>query len=375
MIMKVEVLSDVRMSPDDAGGRGNCCAYGSTTCLKDGRLFCAYRQGTLKHSYDGVLVGQLSADGGEIWSEPITIFDGTGNEPVETFVSGSVLCADDGSLFGVFATVAASAKDAYVFSEEGFAQQRRYYAVRSFDGGESWCKPELMEVFDKPKLGIVGRSVVLPNGDILVGAAYPREVSSRMFARSISTDNGATLGPLVDMVGDPAGELNYDDPYFAVFDDGMVAGFFWTYRQDNEETVAVHRSVSLDNGRNWSQPRPVGLLGQLSVPLVMGGDRILVASNFRWEPDGIRLWLSHDRGESFDGEDPVQMWDAGENRIVAKPIARHADKMRNDGVWDALAKFTFGTPDLVDIGDGSALLTYYATQKGVTHMRACRFKV
>ena len=46
-----------------------------------------------------------------------------------------------------------------------------------------------------------------------------------------------------------------------------------------------------------------------------------------------------------------------------------------ENVWDALAVFSFGTPDLALLDDGSILLTYYATADGIIHVRACRFRI
>ena len=38
-------------------------------------------------------------------------------------------------------------------------------------------------------------------------------------------------------------------------------------------------------------------------------------------------------------------------------------------------KFTFGTPNLNLLPDGSVLLTYYASINDTNHRRACRFSV
>ena len=117
------------------------------------------------------------------------------------------------------------------------------------------------------------------------------------------------------------------------------------------------------------------MLGQVSVPLVIEGEKLLVASNFRQEPEGIRLWLSYDRGVSFADADPLQMWDASLNKMVGQPVDKMARQVRNEGVWEAIDRFTFGIPDLVDLADGTILMTYYGTVAGVTHIRSCRFRL
>ena len=64
------------------------------------------------------------------------------------------------------------------------------------------------------------------------------------------------------------------------------------------------------------------------------------------------------------------------------------DELRHEGYSHALLmgmggsslapevyRFTFGTPDLLSLPDGSIILIYYATIEGVTGVRACRFLV
>ena len=58
-----------------------------------------------------------------------------------------------------------------------------------------------------------------------------------------------------------------------------------------------------------------------------------------------------------------------------KPLPATGDQRSYEGVWDALPTFTFGTPDLVSLPDASVFLAYYATINGVTHIRACRFRL
>ena len=96
---------------------------------------------------------------------------------------------------------------------------------------------------------------------------------------------------------------------------------------------------------------------------------VVAASNYRLPPEGIRLWGSRDRGESWAGLGPIQMWDPVANRMVGEPMAPSEEAAVDaGGLWDALDRFTFGTPDLVLLNDGSLLMTYYATLKGITHV-------
>ena len=58
------------------------------------------------------------------------------------------------------------------------------------------------------------------------------------------------------------------------------------------------------------------------------------------------------------------MWDPVANRMVGEPVVPAEDATADaGGIWEALDRFTFGTPDLVLLSDGSLLMTYYATQE------------
>ena len=113
-------------------------------------------------------------------------------------------------------------------------------------------------------------------------------------------------------------------------------------------------------------------LGQITDPLTVEGDTVLAASNYRWPPEGIRLWVSRDRGMTWPVEESVQMWDSARKEIVADAMPV-GDRLPNEGVWDALPTFTFGTPHLKCLADGTFLLTYYAQVDGTADVRACRF--
>ncbi len=166
------------------------------------------------------------------------------------------------------------------------------------------------------------------------------------------------------------------------FDDGEVLALIFTFKPDRDnpkvlrilETLPVHRSVSRDRGRSWSAPQPTNIIGQLTCPLAVDGQTVIAASNYRREPAGIRLWTSHDRGTTFDAN-PLQMWDAREERVVAAPVSSLVRCDGSDADDHRMESFTFGLPDLNDLDDGTYLLTYYSTIDGELHVRACRFSL
>ena len=74
------------------------CSYPLSTLLDDGSIVCVYRQGTTKHSSDGILLMQVSHDNGKTWNSPKIVFDGQKLEPRQTAEIGGPCQNTEGSL-------------------------------------------------------------------------------------------------------------------------------------------------------------------------------------------------------------------------------------------------------------------------------------
>ena len=373
--MRVKVLYDVRASSDFCErGETHVCAYPLSEVADDGSLICLYRRGRQKHSYDGVLISQRSLDGGRTWSAPNTICDMLELDPPQSVQTGGACKASDGSLLAVFKATQVTEPDQYVYSQEGLTQACFIYTSRSTDGGETWSKPSRLQGLPTRQIGVTTKPLLLPNGSLLVflETKPPGRVSKTIGAFSL--DNGQTFGEFRDLgLTDSANQLEYCDARYTVIDESILA-LLWTFRMSDEETIAVHSSISTDGGRNWSRPEPTEIEGQIAAPLSIGDDIVMAASNYRNQPQGIRLWLSFDGGRTWPGP-PIQMWDSLREQIIGEPVESDSKEKVKSEVWSALKDFTFGTPDLVALGDGTFVMTYYATVSDVTHVRSCRFEL
>jgi hypothetical protein len=380
--MTISILHDEAVSPNLARRDPDItCAYAQTTLLDDDSIVCLYRQGTTKHSPDGILVLQRSVDLGRTWSEPQTVFDGTSDNPRETVVSAGICAMRHSILLVVFGSALGLSGSTYLFSEAGQKLPRRIRGCVSADSGRTWNAMPALKTGGFRRAGIAGSPFLLPDRSvgIPIEVALASGVQGTALARWVSAQQAVgppDLSESVLIAGDPTGIVNLCDAHFAVLPDGQVLMLLWTFLKDGERTIHVHRSVSSDNGSTWSEPEPTVIEGQVTVPLALPSGLLIAAANYRRHPEGVYLWTSTDNGRTWGAVPPVRLWDERSKQIEAKQEPwQHTLAAAQEGVWAELDAFTFGTPDLALLQDGSILLTYYATLHDVTHIRACRFRL
>ena len=374
MTNPVEILSDRAVSPN--GNAGITCAYPQTTLLNSGQIVCVYRQGESKHSHDGKLVRQCSDNGGQSWSKPTTVFDGTGMEPSQTVISGGVCAIDTNKLLVTFGAVLGLERDVYLFGDEGKRLPRRLNMTFSRDAGQTWTAPAQVDTRPFAHAGVTTRPLLLPDGAVGIPIEVQTDVGVQATAMIQANDGGGELilGPLTLCVADPTGELNLCDAHFTVLENGDILMLLWTFRQEDEQTINVRRCCSSDAGRAWSLPEPTTIEGQVTVPLALSPGTVIAASNNRQAMPGIYLYLSADNGKTWNASRNL-VWDEAGKRVTGEFLPAGSSGVSDLGVWDQLPGFMFGTPDLVKLPDGSVLMTYYACIDDVFHVRACRMRI
>ncbi len=374
--MRVEILFDTAVSPNLAAQDiSETCAFPLSTVFTDGSVGCVYRSGSSKHSHDGVLVMQKSQDGGVTWAKASIIFDGRSLDPVQTVLASGLCQTQEGSILVVFSAVEGLRPGVYMFSGEGRSLNRKMSALISRDTGETWESPVPICVPTLSRFGLASKPFTLPDGVICLPLEYRAPSGPNSTTMMFSEDHGASFGPPITVALDPDAQLNLCDARFDRLPDGRLITLLWTFLQENEQTIDVHQAFSSDNGRTWTPAESIGFVGQITAPLAMPTGEVIAVSNYRLSPQGIRLWLSSDGGRQWDIESPIQMWDAARSRLLGEPIEASLPVSEDEGVWEALQTFTFGTPDLLSLQDGSLLMTYYGTVNHITHIRACRFKI
>ncbi len=368
--MKVEIISDEAVSPNLAAwDAASVCAFTLATVAANGDIFCAYRRGTSKHGPDGVFLVQRSSDGGRTWSDPLTVFDGRAHHPPQSVLAGGLGSVGD-TLLAVVTVVEMQRTDAYVFGEEAMHFPWRIYCLRSRDGGMTWSSPREIDAAPLLRAGGGGKPFLLADGGLCVLVEYTLPAGPQATAGVFTHDLGETFSKPHIFAADE--KLSLCDARVIRLRDGTYRMHLWTFVHQGEQTIDVHQSRSAD-GKNWSKAVPLGIHGQISAPLELPSGLMVAVNNHRQTPQGSQLWWSHDGGASWNDR-PIQMWDPAEGRMVGAPAAARRVS-RKEQVWDELRRFSFGTPDLSLLGDGSVLLNYWATLDNIIHIRACRFRI
>ena len=181
-----------------------------------------------------------------------------------------------------------------------------------------------------------------------------------------STDQGRTWGEFTVVADDPSGRLLWWDQMNTVLPDGRIYTMIWTHLYGTSDDLPNHWTVSEDQGRTWSEPRPTNLRGQVCSPIALADGRLAAIYNYRHEPQGIHIALSEDL-EHFDVENEVVVWDAGAEATLGDPETENflAEHM----------KIGFGRPAGVRLPDGDLLTYFWCTSGGITDTRWVKLRV
>jgi len=181
----------------------------------------------------------------------------------------------------------------------------------------------------------------------------------------VSRDQGRTWGELTVVADDPTGAVLYWDQMGCLLPDGRIYTLFWTHKNGTNDDLPNHWSVSSDQGRTWSPPRPTNLPGQVCSPIPLPDGRVAAVYNHRRDPHGIRVAVSEDL-EHFDRAHEAVVFDAGAEALLGAP--------ESDAFFAQHQKIGFGKPAGHYAGDGTIWTYFWCTAQGITHTRWVRLK-
>lgn len=336
-------------------------AFPSICALPDDTLLCLCRHGSARESDDSLAKVHRSTDGGRTW-------ECVGPLPDLPGADGGASRAGGG--FGLTA-------DGEVLAWAGFPRgdnERIVYYARSRDGVQ-WSDPTRFDSGDFPVFHLCMNLATLPDGTLVLPGEAPGgsspQVPEEHWAGLISRSTDG--GRLWDAVQTAHVAKNpfYMDLRVTPLVDGRVLGVYWTHDMEKEVGLNVHTTVSEDAGRTWTAPRDAGFWGQVTDVCGLQSGRVVAITNHRRTPLGIRALLSEDGGVTFDEAGHLELWGLDPAKTRSAPVlAPKRDVV--EGVMQAYHHFTFGTPSVTQLSDGTIVAAFYVTEESVTYVRCCR---
>ncbi|NLZ70797.1 MAG: exo-alpha-sialidase [Clostridiaceae bacterium] len=353
----------------------NSNTFPALTALPSGRWLAAFRTAVKKGDCDfQEAVMTYSDDLGKSWSAPYVPFVLPDIDGVPGQCRGLYFLALGGSkVLAVACWVDASDPSLpfYDPETEGLKDTRIFYAF-SEDEGLSWTEPQLMDMgkINDP-VPLTGPPMMLKDGTVVCQF----EINKHLYdptkwvhksALIFSADGGETWRDPVIVTEVP--DMYYWDQRPTVMSDGRtIVDFFWTFDGKSQQYLNIHARESTDGGRTWGDIWDTGIYGQPGQPADLGDGRLALIAIDRSIRPIITVYISSDRGRSFDESFVVY-----DNQIAGQDSVQ----MDLNAAWAEMAKFSVGHPNLIPIGKDELLAFYYAgTETDYTSVEFVRLKI
>ena len=338
----------------------NCYASFPGLAQKNGILHLVYRVAGAKshnaalkgfpthHDRDSSVVYLVSKDFGQNWSDPETIFSTSlgVNDP-------SITALSDGRLLARFTEIDVKPSSARDYLKGPLLAHRPdlgsvsgvagNYISFSYDDGESWETPQLMDL-ENHRYSITREPVVeLSDGTLLLSMyeSTPFKTESSFVLRS--WDGGGTWRDASTLATDKAGNnsqfygINYNESALLVLPDNRLLAIIRSdesyYTNEGKDFMTVggvgeFRSSYSDNlGLSWSPLFLTGVFGQPASLALLPSGKIFMSYGRRREPYAICYRISHDLGRSWEEEhvirEEISIWDFGYPTTVVTDKAVH----------------------------------------------------
>ena len=276
-------------------------AFPGLARLDDGTLVTVYRKGVLHYTDRGNIVSRRSTDDGKTWSEEMVVAD---NPSLDLRDPNIALLADGALIVNYFQ---------YDFDARRTVRNG-LRVVHSFDGGETWGDP--VAVGMGSLIATSAPVLQLTNGDLLLAYYGSHEGGRNATAYVTRSEDGGRWWLRETVIADgPAYGRPFQEPNLLLLENGDILA---TIRSDGERPI-IHTSVSKDQGRTWSDPRPAfkgsgtPSVAVLELGVVVMIYRSKIGRNFglpglRVSSDGGGTWTA-DLGETvIDRKDGDMMY-------------------------------------------------------------------
>lgn len=340
-------------------------SFPSLALLPGGELLAAFGVGSGFESADHRTMQARSRDGGRTWQQEGPVFSERTARPTSSHVRISRMA--DGELLAFGARWDRSREDEGLTNPAtlGFVETE-LIQLRSSDGGRSWSGPAVVEPpLVGPSFEICSPALALSDGRWIVPTATWRgwdgHCPNGMKAIAlVSHDRGASWPAYVDVMDGSAEGVIYWEQKIVELGDGRLLAVCWTHDLAAGRDREVHYALSHDGGRSFGPPRPTGLHGQTTTPILLGAGRLVCVYR---RTDAPGLWAAYGRldGDAWVNEAQLPLWGHG--------AQGGGYTVGGDNLSHSFARLRFGLPAGLLLPDGEVFAAFWCVEDCVSVIR------
>jgi len=333
--------------------------FPAVVCLVDGTLMATWHSGATKDGDDETIEVSRSSDHGKTWGTPERPF----SIPALNGLRGTIkICymteIAPGRLIAAAMWVDRESypgKSLFNPDTEGCLPMAIILAD-SYDNGVTWSPwREVPMPADIGPPSLTNPMMQLKDGTLAMSIESNKHYddASKWYQKVVlmhSTDEGRTWGEPVIAGFDPTGRIFNWDQRAAVAPDGRIGTFLWTYDTEAETYLNIHRRISADGARTWSEAEDLGITDQAAHPADLPNGRTILAWVDRFNTQSIRARLAPAIDGAFDPDSEVVLY--------THPAPTEDDTDQTGAL--GFSVWSFGLPYAETLPDGDVLVVYYA---------------
>lgn len=369
----MQIVETGLISRAQAGTAQACITFGTVTVLGDGTLLGTGRAGDDKDSDVEQIELYRSRDNGHTWDKPVTPFP-------EAIIDGRIgtlkLCYLTELAPGHILAVAmwvdrASHPGKLLFNAETEGcLPMAILLAESCDQGHTWTPWRKIPM--PPDIGppsLTNPVLKLADGSLamIIETNKQYDDASRWLQKAVflrSEDGGQSWSKPWSVAEDPKGRIFNWDLRCGAGADGRIATFAWTYDTTTEKYLNVHRRISEDFGRSWSEPVDLGFADQAGPPAMLPDGRVVLTWVDRFGDQCIRARVAPAIDARFDP--------ASEVIIHTHANAKNTKSKNTGDLLVGMEMWGFGLPFAAPLPGGDVLVTYYAGDSRAMNLHFAR---
>lgn len=343
--------------------------FPSAVRFDDGEMLCTMALGQAFEALDLTTFLARSTDNGKTWALEGTVFP-LSLENNTTDCSRLTLL-DDGSLVVFVVQQDRKRRDEGLSSNEtlGFVDVKMF-TMKSYDRGKTW--EELNEI-EPPLVGpsfeLCCPITPLTSGKWLLPTSLWQDwdgycPNGLKMVSFVSNDEGKSWPEYVDVMENAEEEITYWESKIVEMKDGRLLAVAWAYDRKNKTDLQNQFVISNDDGVTFTKPKSTGIWGQTTTPLVLDDGRVLLVYR-RTDESGLWASIINLDNDEWVIEESICLWGQKRENLIAT----------DENMSENFNVLRFGAPSLVNMGDTTVFITFWAVQDCVSNLPWLRLEI